>query len=171
MIVSKLSPINALRRISASVLYIGYFPWGSGTIGSAITVLALWFASSRYGVNFPMQHILWTWIVLLAFIAICFFLTSRSRDVFGVEDAPQIIIDEVAGQLVTFFMVPLTYKTLVLGFLLFRFFDIVKPFPVHHMEDMEDGVGVTMDDVAAGVLANVSLLVIMYLYHLVRGYL
>ena len=68
-------------------------------------------------------------------------------------------------------MIPISLKTLLLGFLLFRFYDIVKPFPVYQMQELEEGVGVTMDDVVAGVLANVSLMIILAVYGWVKGYL
>jgi phosphatidylglycerophosphatase A len=64
--------------------------------------------------------------------------------------------------------IPLSIKTLVLGFFLFRFFDIIKPYPVHTMESLDGGLGIVMDDVAAGVLTNVSLLVILFGYHFVK---
>jgi len=168
----KLSFINWIRRIFASLFFIGYFPFGSGTIASALVVVALWFTRDTTAVFFGGPHgYVYYWIAMLVLIAISCFLSSKSREAFGTEDAPQVVIDEIAGQFIVFFLVPLTLKTLILGFLLFRFFDIVKPFPVYVMEDMEEGVGVTMDDVAAGVLANVSLLIILALYHAVRAYL
>jgi phosphatidylglycerophosphatase A len=80
-----------------------------------------------------------------------------------------VIIDECAGQFLTFLFVPLTLNTLVLGFLLFRFFDIVKPFPIYKMEELEGGVGITMDDVVAGIFANLSLLAIVAGYHIVKA--
>ena len=73
--------------------------------------------------------------------------------------------------MITFLLVPITLRALIAGFILFRFFDIVKPFPIYHMEELEGGVGVTMDDVAAGILANASLLVLLIIYHAIKGYL
>jgi phosphatidylglycerophosphatase A len=91
--------------------------------------------------------------------------------VFGDDDPSPVIIDEVAGQLVTFFMVPLTLKTLIAGFLLFRFYDIVKPWFVNNLQELEEGVGITLDDVAAGVLANITLVLLLLGYNWVRAYL
>jgi phosphatidylglycerophosphatase A len=68
-------------------------------------------------------------------------------------------------------MVPISLRTLILGFVLFRFFDIVKPYPVNDMQQLDDNIGITMDDVLAGVYANCSLLLILYGYDLVKGYL
>ena len=77
----------------------------------------------------------------------------------------------MAGQVITFFMSPISIKTLLIGFLLFRFFDIVKPFPIGTMQELDGGVGVTMDDVLAGVFANISLFLILGGYQLIRSYL
>jgi phosphatidylglycerophosphatase A len=104
-------------------------------------------------------------------VAVSLFFSKRAKETFGREDPGPVIIDEVAGQFITFFMVPLSLRTLVAGFLLFRFFDIVKPFPVDDMQQLDDNVGITMDDVIAGVYANVTLLVLIACYEWIRGYL
>lgn len=160
--------IRLLRKTGASLFFIGYLP-ASGTIASAAVVVLLWLMS-RNGVLSPGGPVAY-WFLTLAVVACSFFFSNRSRELFGREDSARIVIDEAAGQLITFCLVPLSVRTLVVGFLLFRFFDIVKPFPVYRMESLDDGVGVTMDDVAAGVLANVSLLIILFAYHAVKGYL
>ena len=157
-----------LRKAGASVLFIGYLP-ASGTAASASVIALLWLIS-RNGGSFSAGGSAY-WLMTLAVICCSFYFSNRSRELFGSEDSNRIVIDEVAGQLMTFCMVPLTLRTLIVGFLLFRFFDIVKPFPVYPMETLEDGVGVTMDDVAAGVLANASLIILLFIYHAIKGYL
>jgi phosphatidylglycerophosphatase A len=159
-----------IRKIVASVCCIGYLP-ASGTFASAVTVTLLWFTDQKLPVMHTPDGALWYWVVVMGVIALSFFFSSRSRELFGKEDSGRIVIDEVAGQLITFMFVPLTYRTLIIGFLLFRFFDIVKPYPVYRMEELDDGVGVTMDDVAAGAMANLSLLAILFVYHAVKSYL
>ena len=160
--------VRWIRKTGASFFFIGYLP-GSGTFASAVVVVLLWFLSGNRVLSSggPAAY----WLMTIAVVACSFYFSNRSRELFGREDSGRIVIDEVAGQLVTFCMVPLSLRTLVAGFLLFRFFDIVKPFPVYRMESLDDGVGVTMDDVAAGVLANVSLLIILFVYHAIRAYL
>jgi phosphatidylglycerophosphatase A len=160
--------IRWMRKTVASFFFIGYLP-GSGTFASAVVVVLLWFLSGNGVLSSggPAAY----WLMTLAVVACSFFFSNRSRELFGRDDSGRIVIDEVAGQLITFCMVPLSLRTLIAGFLLFRFFDIVKPFPVYRMESLDDGVGVTMDDVAAGVLANASLLVLLIIYHAIKGYL
>ncbi len=165
------SLLNLFRKIGASLFFIGYIPPASGTIGSALTVLGIWFVHAKYPVFFDIQHLVWYWGAAIALIAISIVLSSNAKNVFGKDDPSAVIIDEVAGQFITFFMIPISLYTLIAGFVLFRFYDIVKPFPVNKMEEMDDGVGITMDDIAAGVYANITILVLMACYHWVKGYL
>jgi len=158
------------RRIVASFGCIGYLP-ASGTVASAATVALLWFVQREAPAWCGPHGALQFWLVVVGVIACSIYFSSRSKELFGKEDSGRIVIDEVAGQLVTFLFVPITIRTLIAGFVLFRFFDIVKPFPVYRMEELDDGLGVTMDDVAAGVLANLSLLGILFAYHAVKSYL
>jgi phosphatidylglycerophosphatase A len=71
----------------------------------------------------------------------------------GIRDPQFVVIDEVAGQLVALIAVPLTWKSLLVGFILFRAFDIVKPPPVRQLEAIPEGAGIVLDDVAAGLYA------------------
>jgi phosphatidylglycerophosphatase A len=162
---------NFIRRTGASMLYLGYFPFASGTLGSAVTVLGVWYLHQKYPLFFTAANIVYYWGAMIAVIAASILISNKSKEVFGSDDPPQIIIDELAGQFITFFLIPISLQTLIAGFVLFRFFDIVKPFPVYKMEEMDDGVGVVMDDVAAGVYANVSLLLLLAGYQWVKGYL
>jgi phosphatidylglycerophosphatase A len=159
-----------LRKAGASVFFIGYLP-ASGTVCSAAVSVLLWFSCARWHL-FPLAGapVLY-WLACIVVITVSFFLASGSSELFGKEDSGKIVIDEVAGQLITFLFVPITVRSVIAGFFLFRFFDIVKPFPVYYMEELEDGVGVTMDDVAAGVYANVSLLVLLMAYHAIKAHL
>lgn len=159
------------RKIGATCLFLGYFPFGPGTVGAAITIVTLYFARDSLSFMLGPENLMQFWLVMLGLTALCMFLTHRAKDIFGLDDPPQVIFDEVVGQFITFFMVPINIRTLLLGFVLFRFFDIVKPYPVHHMEEAEGGVGVTMDDVAAGVMANISLLGMLAAYNWLRAYL
>lgn len=160
-----------VRKIGASLFFLGYFPFASGTLGSAVAIAGLWYVNSKWSYLFTPEKMPIFWGAAIALVAFSIFLSSKSKEVFGKEDPSEIIIDEVAGQVITFFMIPLSFKTLIVGFVLFRFFDIVKPFPINDMQELDGGVGVTMDDVLAGVFANVCLLAILAGYHLLRSYL
>jgi len=80
----------------------------------------------------------------------------------GKKDPSHVVIDEVAGQLLTFMAVPIGWKPLLAGFILFRVFDILKPPPVRQLERLPEGTGIVVDDLGAGVYA---LLVLQILLH------
>lgn len=79
----------------------------------------------------------------------------------GKVDPREVVIDEVMGMVVTLAFLPLNPKTIGIGFLLFRIFDIIKPFPVRRSEKLPGGWGIVMDDVIAGIYANVGLRLIL----------
>ena len=84
----------------------------------------------------------------------------------GVLDPPEIVIDEVAGLLVTIILIPFTWPTLIAGFFLFRFFDILKPPPIKGIEKkIKGGVGVVLDDLVAGAYAHISLRLLIWLFN------
>ncbi|MBD3421574.1 MAG: phosphatidylglycerophosphatase A [Chitinivibrionales bacterium] len=159
------------HRIISSVFFAGYFPFASGTVGSAVTVVALYFVHRSYPHLFDIRYAMFHWIFLVGMVGVSIIFSRHARELYGGDDPGQVVIDEVAGQLFVFFMLPLSWRNLLLGFLLFRFFDIVKPFPANKMEEMDDGVGITMDDVVAGIYANLTLFCIRSGYHWVSGLL
>lgn len=81
----------------------------------------------------------------------------------GVKDPGFVVIDEVAGQLIAFIGVPLDWKYLLAGFILFRGFDITKPFPLRRLEALPEGTGIMMDDVGAGLYALLLLQIWVHL--------
>lgn len=80
---------------------------------------------------------------------------------FSNKDPRQVVIDEVCGYFVTMFLVPLSVTSVVLGFFLFRAFDILKPPPARQFEDLPGGIGIVADDLMAGVYANIVLQVVI----------
>ena len=164
---------SIVRKIGATLFGIGFIPGAPGTYASLATVIALWFL--RPSINGLSANPLFgdaaMWLIALALVGISIFFSSQPQKDFGDDDPGPVVIDEVAGQFITFLCVPISLPVLILGFLLFRFFDIIKPYPVHLFEQLDRGVGITMDDVAAGLYANISLLFIVGGYHLVRAHL
>ena len=80
----------------------------------------------------------------------------------GLKDPQFVVIDEVAGQLITLIAAPVAWKSLLLGFILFRGFDIVKPPPVRQLEHLPEGFGIVIDDVGAGLYALVVMQVVLH---------
>ena len=158
-----------IQKIGGSLFFLGYIPLIPGTVGSLAIVIPLWFYRDSLDRYFSPQYAVPFCLLYFLFLAVSIFLSNGSKENFGSEDSKHIIIDECAGQIITFFLHPLSWRILLLGFFLYRFYDVVKPFPVYKFEEIEDGVGVTMDDVAAGVMANVSLFIILWMYHVIKA--
>jgi phosphatidylglycerophosphatase A len=135
-------------RLVATFFGIGYLRPGPGTWASAATVL-LWWILTRW---IPLAWQPWT-AILLAAIAVLVGIPAATwvARASHLKDPQFVVIDEVAGQLITLIAVPATWKTLLLGFILFRGFDIVKPPPVRQLERFPEGAGIVIDDVGAGL--------------------
>lgn len=162
-----------VRRFISSLFFLGFFPIAPGTIGSAAAIGLIWYLKHHKNFQFLFDtsgQFYW-WIICIVLVWLSLMFSSKAKETFGEDDPHEIIIDEFAGQFITFLFVPITLKTLLAGFFLFRFFDIIKPYPVGEMQDLDDSVGITMDDVLAGVYANCSLFIILAIYNLIRGYL
>lgn len=134
----------------ATFFGIGRLRPGPGSWGSAATVL-LWWVLAHF-IPAPWQ----AWAALaLAGLAVVVGIPAATRvaRASNQNDPQFVVIDEVAGQLITLIAVPVSWKSLVLGFILFRGFDIVKPPPIRQLERLPEGLGIVIDDVAAGVYA------------------
>jgi phosphatidylglycerophosphatase A len=143
----------------ATFFRIGYLRPGPGTWGSLATIL-LWWLASR---NIPVESQTLANIVLaIAVTVIGIPAATQVARSTGIKDPQFVVIDEVAGQLITMIAVPVSWKTALAGFILFRGFDIVKPPPVRQLERLPEGFGIVIDDVAAGLY---GLLVMHLLLH------
>ena len=123
---------------------------GPGTWGSLATVL-LWAAASS---QIPVANLTWATMIAAAAVTLIGIpaatLVARSS---GLKDPQFVVIDEVAGQLVAVIAVPLAWKTFLAGLILFRVFDIWKPFPIRRLERLPEGTGIVVDDLGAGLYA------------------
>jgi phosphatidylglycerophosphatase A len=131
----------------------GYAPFASGTFGTLAAIpLYIWFA------RLPLPLYL---ITLLAFFFFACWVSGKAEIIFNEQDSGKIVIDEVIGYLVTMIAIPPDWRYILAGFLLFRFFDIIKPPPARWFDQkMKNGYGVVLDDVAAGVYAWLCLLIV-----------
>jgi len=116
----------------------------SGTVGSLVTQIALWL------IPFTTLALLVT-LAIVTLVGI--WAGSRVERAIDAKDPGIIVIDEVAGMLVSVLFLPRTIPVLVTAFLLFRLFDIWKPFPARQLQEMHGGVGVMLDDLIAGAYA------------------
>ena len=142
--------MRRLAVIVATVGGVGNVPVASGTAGSLVALpLIPGLASLRGGS--PVGYA----AVVAAIVAIAVWSAGRAEDALGGHDHSRIVIDEVAGMVVAGIFLPGTWTAAVLGFVLFRVFDVVKPFPAGAIDArVEGGLGVVGDDLVAGVYAG-----------------
>ncbi|HCU23816.1 MAG TPA: phosphatidylglycerophosphatase A [Deltaproteobacteria bacterium] len=148
--------MRRLALVFSSGLGLGYLPWAPGTFGTLWGVLL--FYLGRF----------WPWpyfaAATLLFIFFAVAVSRLAEQSLGEHDSSQIVIDEVAGYLTSVVALPFGWKTALLAFVLFRIFDIVKPYPIRYIDrHWGGGWGVVMDDVVAGIFANIVLRLLMAL--------
>jgi phosphatidylglycerophosphatase A len=134
----------------ATGCYSGFSPGAPGTAGSVIGVALFWFL---YPLSFPLYV-----LTVTAFIFLSIWCAARASAIFQKKDPSQVVIDEIAGYLVTMAALPPTWGYMIAGFILFRIMDIVKPYPIRWIDqNVAGGYGIVLDDVLAGVYANIIL--------------
>jgi phosphatidylglycerophosphatase A len=142
--------------LTATFFGVGRLKPGPGTWGSLATMLLWALVSSRLPGDYRVWATLGAALLVTAIGIPAATITARA---YAAKDPQFVVIDEVAGQLVALIGVPLAWKTFLAGFILFRIFDMWKPFPIRRLERLPEGTGIVVDDLAAGVYA----LVIMHL--------
>ena len=138
---------------------IGHLHPGPGTWASA-TTLVLWAAIAHLtppALRTPLVIALALLVTLIGIPA-----ATRVARATANKDPQFVVIDEVAGQLISLIAVPLAWKTLLAGFILFRAFDIIKPPPVRQLEKLPAGTGIVLDDVAAGIFALLAMHLLLH---------
>ena len=127
---------------------IGQIRIAPGSFGSLVAIPFIFLTSGNLNLFL---------LVLLALIFIGIWSSGVAAHDLGQQDPSNVVIDEVCGMMVSFLFIPISWQTLVAGFIGFRFFDIVKPFPVRRFERFPSGFGIVLDDLAAGIYTNLLL--------------
>ncbi|MDD8025860.1 MAG: phosphatidylglycerophosphatase A [Acidobacteriota bacterium] len=140
-------------RVVSTFLGAGEFPVAPGTLASLVAVLIHAFGLSRMALP-------WRALVIVATYFLGVAAASATARALGQTDPRRIVIDEVVGQWIALFLTPAAWLPLGLGFLLFRLFDILKPFGIRRVEALPSGWGIMSDDVVAGLAALAVLQVI-----------
>ncbi|HKT79094.1 MAG TPA: phosphatidylglycerophosphatase A [Vicinamibacterales bacterium] len=148
--------MTRLAVFIATAAYCGYFPIAPGTVGSAaglVVYLLVWWTRS------PVVEVA---LIAATFVAGTWAATHAERFFGGIDPGP-VVIDEVLGMLITLAFIPAGVSAAVAGFVLFRVFDVIKPYPANRLEKFHGGFGIMADDAMAGVYANIALRLLMWL--------
>jgi phosphatidylglycerophosphatase A len=159
--------------LALSTFGVGYLPLAPGTWGSAVAIgiflLVRW--GEQNAVWCLIEHHSWSkitaeawlgfalWVIFLLFCFLGIWGASRASKIWDTKDPQKVVVDEVMGQLLVFFFVPLaiSWWMILAGFILFRLFDIWKPYPIDTLQDLPGGLGVCADDLLAGVYGGLCL--------------
>ena len=132
--------------------------------GSGLVKIAPGTAGTLVGVPICLLCLPLPWflrlLVVLALIVFSVYVSGRAEEIYKKKDDQRIVIDEIVGFQVSMLPVTITIPHLCAGFVLFRVFDILKPFPLKNLQRLPDGWGVVLDDVGAGVYAGVAILLL-----------
>jgi len=148
--------VTRLAVFIATVGYCGYFPIAPGTVGSAsglLVYLLVWWAQSP----------LFEAALIVALLAVGIWAGTTSERYFGGIDPGPIVLDEVVGMLITLAFIPVGIAGALIGFFLFRLFDVLKPFPAGRLERLHGGLGVMADDAMAAIYANIALRLVLWI--------
>jgi phosphatidylglycerophosphatase A len=158
--------------IAFATFGVGFLPLAPGTWGSAVAVgiylLVRWEAANcalrlaAAGWHKETSEVWVGFVLLLAlliFTLVGIWSAGRAAILFGKKDPGKVVVDELMGQFIVFFFVPfaISWWLILAGFLLFRVFDIWKPYPIDDLQGLSGGLGICADDIVAGVYAGICL--------------
>ena len=148
--------MSRLAVFIATFGYVGYFPIAPDTAGS-LAAIALYAIVRWFGT--PAVEL----VTIVAVLIVGVWAAHGTERALNLKDPGPVVIDEVLGMLMTLAFMPLSIGGIVAGFLLFRIFDVIKPFPAGRLEHLPGGFGIMADDAMAGIYANLSLRLLMWL--------
>jgi len=137
--------------------YVGFVPFAPGTIGS-LAGLAVYGLLRWSGATWPIEAA----VIVALFVAGTWSGTHAERH-FGTTDPGPGVIDEVVGMLITLFLLPSSWAIIVVGFLVFRVLDVIKPYPANRLERLHGGLGMMTDDVMSAVYSNLVLQALVWI--------
>lgn len=150
-----------MNKVSRAVIlfiaqgaYSGKSPFAPGTAGTLVGILLFLGVRNLYPISYGL--------VCVLLCAVGTWAAGEAEEILGRKDHPSIVIDEIAGFLISLFLVPPAWGFVVSGFFLFRFFDVVKPWPLFRLQDIPGGMGIMLDDIGAGIYTNIVLQIAAY---------
>jgi phosphatidylglycerophosphatase A len=139
---------NFLIKFTVTFIGVGYLPFMPGTFASLSGIIIVYILRGRLDAYIGVTAIL---------LSLGLFLGREAEKIFKRKDPPQVVIDEVAGMLISLAFLPLSGILAITGFLLFRILDTLKPFPAGRIQGLHGGMGIMADDIVAGFYTNIIL--------------
>lgn len=136
---------------------IGYLKWAPGSFGSLLAIPLIWLVGKN------LDFFVLTFIALFS---VAVWSSNKVACDLKEHDPAPVVIDEVCGMFLSLFLIFPTWRTFLTGFICFRFFDIVKPRPLHWLERFPNGFGIVLDDIGAGIYTNIILHFLVHYAHL-----
>lgn len=140
--------MRKIGNIIATLFFVGFSPVAPGTLASLLAMIIYVFVKGNAFIYYFLTMFL---------LIIGFWSAGLAEKSFSRKDPPQIVIDEFSSMMLVWFFIPFNPKFLIIGFLLFRFFDIVKIPPLKRLQALPSGFGIMLDDIAAAILTNLIL--------------
>jgi len=136
---------NFLVKTLSTFFYVGYLPLIPGTFASLVGVAIFYLTRGNF----------WPMILFTASIIILGYAVSgEAEKIFNKKDSKYIVIDEVAGMLLSLMFLPFDLKFVIIAFVLFRLLDILKPYPANRIQELKGSIGIMGDDIVAGLYTN-----------------
>ena len=139
--------MKTVVKMLSSFFYLGYVPRIPGFFGSLGGLL--FYLMVRHNLVLYLGS-------LIALAAVAFFVIDKAEEIYGGKDARIIVIDEAVGMMLALFLIPTKFFFIFLAFIFFRLYDVLKPFPIRWTEKQRSPLGVILDDVIAGIYANLT---------------
>jgi phosphatidylglycerophosphatase A len=144
---------DKIIKVLATGFGAGLSPVMPGTAGTLVGVLIC--------LAFLPLHWVFRFIFVVVFVGVAVYVSGRAEEIYGKKDDQRIVIDEIAGFLLAMLPVAINFINLALAFVLFRIFDIWKPYPLRKFQELPGGWGVVVDDIGAGIYAAAVLLLLV----------
>jgi len=147
-----------MHKLIATCFGIGYIPKGGGTVASVVCC-AVWYMTQINATHPDNFSFFFPVLITVVLTVVGIWSATVVEQQWG-KDNYRVVIDEIVGMCISLLFVPITVKSLLVGLFLFRLFDIAKPLGIRKLEKLNGGWGVMLDDVLAGLYANVLLQIV-----------
>lgn len=142
---------NFLIKFLATSGFVGFAPYAPGTFGTLVGVfIYLLF------LKITQSQFIFLFFSIIYFI-VSIFVSNRAEKLYGLKDCQRIVCDETSGFFFSILFIPCTIRNIIFAFLIFRIFDVVKPYPIRKLQNIRGGLGIMLDDLLAAVYTNIVL--------------